>query len=229
VLGAVNLDTHWLHMPLAVLSGDYADGLGKDDAAWFILADAMGHGYLAHAVVEKVRRLWEEFFHTAVADQAMPGAKPSQILEHIDKRLEPYVPEDDVFVEAAIVRIDSSVQMKVAGICRLVFRPSSAGFATLQFVKDFPIGIRHLLGALASQRVDEEFELDIGDEVAFASDGLLEHPYKKGRLRPVLEKELRKGRTKAQLHDRLIGVLEDAGKHCEPDDDITIVTVCCSR
>lgn len=213
-LSGQQVATQWLRMPLDVVSGDLADHATVGDALWIVVADATGHGWLAHAVITGVACLWK-----ALLEQA-PTNSPRSLCELLDRQLEACLPES-MFVEAILARFDSerTLSASPAGFCRIVIR--RRGESGVEIAK---LGNLYL-GMGLPHRDEETISFDVGDEILLASDGIHEQAVGDGILDELLVDQLVQMGQSVRLYDALVGIIRDALANEEQEDDITAVTI----
>ncbi len=215
VSGAL-LNARWLVVPLEAVSGDVADMAESHGALWVMVGDAQGHGWLANAVIDGLRHLWK-----ALLAQSHARIDPRGLLQELDQRLRDCLP-DWMFVEATLARFpsDPSFTVAVAGNVRLIVRRRSDRQAEMHH-----LGTCYLGPIGDAPETQESFDFEKGDEVAFFSDGLIDHPYKDRNLGDMLLEHVHSNTAENSLYQLLATALKDAGSHGKARDDVTVLTV----
>jgi serine phosphatase RsbU (regulator of sigma subunit) len=203
-------------MPLEESSGDVADMMELNGALWVLLGDATGHGLLAHAVIDGVRHLWK-----VLLAQSHEGIDPLELFQKVDQRLQDCLPVG-MFVEAILIRFSSDPYFTaaVAGYARLVLR--RAGSSSVEICR---LGSSYLGPVGEAPEEQMNFDFQPGDEVALATDGLFDHPYPDGTLIDGLQETLSGAISHVSLYQALVNSLEEAGRLCKQEDDVTLITI----
>jgi serine phosphatase RsbU (regulator of sigma subunit) len=204
--------------PSRWLGGDFYDAFNTASHLVFLLADVSGHG--AHAALTSM--LLKAVFHECV--RLAEG--PEHLLEEMNVRLYQFLPRE-MFACAASVWIGADGARLSNGGLPYPFVLRAAGGLDELPVAGLPLG----MFADSEMRPYDSCELDLdsGDTLLLASDGLGDARDAEGRffqeqcLRVALEK--RRGQPPGQLVE---GLLADAAEFREGDiwpDDVSLIAI----
>ena len=215
-VGELQLDTQWFRRPHpdAIVSGDLAERVELNGQLWILVADATGHGWLAHVLIAGVAGLWKALL------KQLPAATPKVIVEQLDRHLSLCLPPD-FYIESWLFNFtpDRVVSATAAGRCYLMVRRSSDVAVQIEDHGNPHLGI----GVLAYD--EQTWDLQQGDELLIATDGLYEQPSGHTRLDKLLAPRLKIVGSSRTLHDAVIDEWETAVASKGQFDDVTIVSV----
>ncbi len=206
--------------PLERVGGDWWDHDAEPGRVlWVILGDVTGHGYPAYLLAAGLPYLWRT---KAIAERRAEVQEPHELLGALGRELEAVLP-DDVFVEAVLGRFDTSGEavLAAAGGCRPILRRSQADLPERHSLSGCQLGLE-----LGDQDQCSR-NLDHGDELLLATDGLFDQPCgdqeRLGkRLAELCRRQLASGRD---LHAAALEVLAQVLKENAQHDDITVITL----
>lgn len=215
-VGELELDTKWFRRPHpnAPVSGDVADRAEVNGQLWIFVADATGHGWLAHVLIVGVARLWK-----ALLEQSAT-ATPRGLCEQLDKHLAACLPES-FYIESWLFRFapDRTVSATAAGRCYLIVRHDGDSAVQIEEYGNLYLGIGRL------EYDEQTWDFQHGDELVIATDGLYEQPSGSALLGTHLAVQLTGVGSSLTLHDAVVEEWEAAVATEGQFDDATIVSV----
>ncbi|MGF1579335.1 MAG: PP2C family protein-serine/threonine phosphatase [Gemmataceae bacterium] len=194
-------------------SGDWIGGhVDQSGALWILVADVTGHGYPAYLVSKNLPTLWSVTWASIEA----PSPDPVEVLCYIHDTLEKCLP-DGIYIEAALLKFyqDGRVVILSAGGTRIVLKRKD-GLTTHVVPGTW-------LGFLApSEDSQQQWLLDVNDELLIGSDGLFDHLPKAPHehLSQLIDLETRGPVLYEMVKELLSRRLDEKGQK----DDISMVT-----
>jgi hypothetical protein len=204
-------------LPRDHVGGDwYAAESAGGGTLWVMVADVTGKGPAAHLLAEGLPYLWQSRVLTRAREQSR---QPRELLDVLDREISPVFPRG-VFVEALLgtFSAEGSATVASAGACAIIRRKSGQRQITTEHLPGCWLGV-----GLDEPRSQQTWPFLAWDEMAMASDGLIDQRDGEGRLGDRLRRaEPSPGQS---LHEQLVQLLENTLSRHHQDDDITLVTV----
>src|SRR5262249_39730440 len=189
--------------------GDWYAGRALDDGSlWVIVADVTGHGYFAYLLASSLPGVWQRCWDSHPDQQP----QPADLLAAMHDLLADCLPEG-IFIECTLVRLDDAGRAVVApaGGSRLLLRRGRREGGDLVKLRGAWLGLR-------APSIEEQhtLELDHGDELLLASDGVFDQLDDSGGIGACLS-------LQTTLFDSLRERLETCLETGPQKDDITLV------
>lgn len=213
--GFTRYDVRCFARPLGSVSGDAVGLIWNGRTLSVLVADGCGKSWPARLLVQGVYELWK-------AQAAQEPCDPPQILARIRHAAAQYLPEG-LFVEAALARFqDNDVEVSSAGGARFLLGQGPGGAVMLREFSGY------LLGDLGYPQVREwqqRWDFFPGFELVMASDGLYDQKLGGSTLLRQSVRMLRDWAHVPTLHTVVVGLVENAIRTAQQNDDVTIITV----
>ena len=202
--------------PLRQVPGDLIEFLWvNDESFWLLVADATGHSWPAHLLVQGLSVQWRSL---ATSPEITPGDVMVLLQNHFKGRL-----PEGLFFDAVVARFDpQTVTVAPGGRARVLLRHAAQKEAELKCFGGGLLGIDYPVLQVGQE---ETWPFVPGDELTLASDGLYEHPLKGPQLDEVILRVLARVGEGNSLHEDVLRALSYAMAQDVPCDDISIATV----
>jgi serine phosphatase RsbU (regulator of sigma subunit) len=209
-----------LYHPCQAVGGDFYDFVTQDAESLILVSDVAGHGLQAALISMMVKAIFQ--------DVGLQTEEPATLLAEINARLRRILPEG-LYVAAGVVCLDSKnfgIRVANAGLpYPFVMRTSQHKLDEIP-ISGIPLGLFDDSGpdSFDVRRI----EMDPGDTLLFASDGLREVPNTQGEFLGDRQLYSTLSRLLNEQAERLTtALMEDAARFSDqpPPDDVTLVTI----